>query len=130
MSRMAVAIFAALTIFPSAPSLAQAPTIKTADAMETYLTRVSVNPNCRQGVPRDAIVVCGKRQADRYRVPLVIREAGDPRGEGVYGERERLQYITTPCQQQGAFLIGCGSVGVSVSTNFSSSGPVWRKLAD
>jgi hypothetical protein len=63
------------------------------------------------------VVVCGRRTADRYRVPLIEHDAGDPYHEGVPAERERLLARTNNCQEHSTFLVGCGMAGVSVSSS-------------
>lgn len=100
------------------------------DAFTRYQRRTTSNLNCTQTSKNDEIVVCGRRDADRYRVPLIEYEAGDPRAEGLYGERERIQNRTNQCQERGPFLIGCGSVGVSVGIGLDGKGFTYRKLAD
>lgn len=99
------------------------------DPLARYVALTSVEPNCRRGPAGDEIVVCGRRAADRYRVPLLIRAPGDPKAEGLPAERVRLQHITTPCQDNSIFLVGCGMVGVSVSTGLTSLAPTLRPLA-
>ena len=100
-------------------------------ALSHYEALTAGNPKCRLGVQRaDEIVVCARRDADRYRVPLVVADAGDPAIQDVPTERERLQYKRTPCQNYDLFLVGCGMAGVSVSTRFNGSGIEYRKLAD
>ncbi len=99
-------------------------------AIARYSELVETRPNCRRERAANEIVVCGRRDADKYRVPLIEYEAGDPRAEGFWAERERIQHRTTPCQDNGPFLVGCGSVGVSVSTKLDGSGPKFRMLAD
>lgn len=86
------------------------------------VTRVTVQ-NCI--APRDdrAILVCARRQTDRYRVPFIGYDAGDPRGESVSGERNRLASTPRlPCGQT-AIIANCGTgVGVSVGTSFGING--------
>ena len=69
------------------------------------------------------ILVCGARRADRWRVPFVGYDAGDPRGESVEGERKRISAAPiVPCGQ-GAIIANCGNgVGVSTSVGFGVSG--------
>ena len=102
--------------------------VRTSRALENHQRLTSVEPHCRQAVG-DEIVVCGRRDADRYRVPLIERDAGDPRGESVTAQRERLQHKTTLCEQRGAYLIGCGMVGVTVSSTIGRDGIKYRPLA-
>lgn len=128
MSRMAVMLMLGLLGLSSAPSAAQSLTAEA--ALATYVERMATRPNCRRSHADNEIIVCGRRDADKYRVPLIEYAAGDPRAESRYGERQRLQHQTTPCQDNGPFLVGCGSVGVSVSTKLDGSRPRFRKLAD
>src|SRR6476469_1754048 len=75
------------------------------------------------------IIVCGRRAADKWRVPLIQYDAGDPRAETVSGQRNRLASAPKLKCGVGAILAGCGAVGVSVSTN-GQSAPKFRTLAD
>ncbi len=127
MSRMAfVLALSAVAV----PARAEEPARELA-LMDRYVALTSVNPNCRKSVPSDAIFVCGKRNADRYRVPLVVAAAGDPNHEGVASERERLQHQTTTCDEKKPFQIGCGGVGVSASVGPGRGGGrvKYRELA-
>jgi hypothetical protein len=110
------------------PVNAESPAAET--ALMTYTERMATRPNCKRARAANEITVCGRRDADKYRVPLITYDAGDPRAEGFWGERARIQHQTTPCQENSVFLVGCGSVGVSVSTKLDGSGPKFRKLAD
>lgn len=64
----------------------------------------------------DDIVVCDRREADRWRVPLTSIDADDPRNEGVPAERFRLIERPNNCEEKSAFLVGCGKVGVGFSS--------------
>ncbi|MDP1028293.1 hypothetical protein Q5H91_13795 [Sphingomonas sp. KR1UV-12] len=76
------------------------------------------------------ITVCGLRNADRFRVPFVGYEPGDPRGEGVAAERLRLLGRTDACQEKRAIMVGCGSFGLHMTTNGSGTNVMGnRKLA-
>ncbi len=111
MSRMA----ALLTLALAAPA--------SADLIETYREQTSVEPRCR-AAQGDEIMVCGRREADRYRVPLVPPPTpGDPKARGVHEERSRLIATETSCQQRGPYVYGCGKVGFTVTTKIGS-GPV------
>jgi hypothetical protein len=125
MSRMTMIMM--LGLF-AAPATAQSLTAET--ALMTYSERMATRPNCKRARAANEITVCGRRDADKYRVPLIVYDAGDLRAEGLWGERARIQHQTTPCQGNGPFLVGCGSVGVSVSTKLDGSGPRFRKLVD
>lgn len=71
-----------------------------------------VTPRCRYA-PSDDIVVCARRNADRYRLPIMVTT---PDREVV--QRRTLLARETPCQARGPFLVGCGSVGVRVGVAF------------
>jgi hypothetical protein len=112
-------------------SSAQAADPLAVDPIVHFQELTSVIPHCRQQTAQE-IVVCGRREADKYRVPLITPpDAGDPRGETVAGERQRLQHITTPCQDRGPLLVGCGMVGVTAHIAIGGGGkPDFRKPAD
>lgn len=61
------------------------------------------------------ITVCGLRQADRFRVPFVEHDPGDPRHEGVMAERTRLLARSNPVKDLSPFLVGGGMAGVSAT---------------
>lgn len=115
MSRIVVAL-AALCL--TTPASAQA-----LDPMQTYQKLTSVEPRCVRPSSDREILVCGARRADRWRVPYIGYEAGDPRGETVEGERKRVSAAPkVPCGQ-GAIIADCGGgVGVKVNTAFGASG--------
>lgn len=90
----------------------------TADGLlATHQRLTTVAVVCPDSAAEGEVVVCGRRRADRYRLPFQpAPEPGDPRHEGVPAERERLQAKRDNCREKSAFLIGCGSVGVGVTT--------------
>ena len=83
-------------------------------ARERALTRATVQ--CTAPADADEVTVCGRRQADRYRVPLIEIDPDDPAHEAVAAERERLLARTTTCREHSLFQVGCGMAGVTVST--------------
>ena len=97
--------------------LADLPNPAAAD-IATYhdLTRAALRCAAPSG---DEVSVCGRREADRYRVPLVER---DPERDVVPLERERLLARTSNCEEKRLFLTGCGMAGVTVSTAGSHLG--------
>lgn len=85
--------------------------------------RCTSNPNATD------ITVCGRRQADRFRVPFIVHDPGDPRHEAVRVERDRLLNRTNPVKDLSPFLVGGGMSGVTVSSRTGVSGIADRKLA-
>ena len=106
------------------PAQAQADPITRYEAM----TQVVVH-RCSRPTGSTEILVCGRRAADKWRVPLIEYDAGDPRAETVSGQRNRLASAPKLKCGIGAVLAGCGMVGVSVSTD-GQSPPRFRTLAD
>jgi hypothetical protein len=102
----------------------------TAEPLERYAALTSVEPRCKTPANDREILVCGARRADRWRVPFVGYDLGDPRGESVEGERKRLSAAPrVPCGQ-GAIIANCGgAVGVSVSTRLNGERLALRPLA-
>jgi hypothetical protein len=107
----------ALLVAIAAPAAAQS-----GDAMKIYREKTQAKITCRETAADDEIIVCGLRAADRYRTPIVQRTPGDPKILDVPAERERLIARSTPCQDRGPFLIGCGMVGASASTAIGPGG--------
>lgn len=99
-----------------------------ADPIDTYRDMTSVAPRCRQATG-DEIMVCGRRDADRYRVPFIVPTPGDPKTRGVPEERALLIAGQSPCKSNGPFLVGCGAVGVNVSTKIGGGKVEYRPLA-
>ena len=100
--------------------------------MGNYQAMTRVEPRCSAPRAGNEIVVCGRRRADRWRVPYILKEAGDRTIQNVSAERNGLIATTTPCQDNSVFLVGCGKgVGVSVNTAIGGgSGVKLRPLAD
>ena len=119
MSRIVVAVLAVLAANP-APA-------QTSKALETYQRLTSVEPRCARPTGNREILVCGNRRADRWRVPFIGYDIGDPRGESVEGERKRISAAPRlPCGQ-GAIIADCGGgVGLKASVEFGASGGQMR----
>ena len=101
--------------------------------VQKYLAMTRVEPRCSAPKAGNEIIVCGRRRADRWRVPFVGYEAGDPRNEAVSGERNRLASEPRPPCGTTAFFStsACGMVGVSASVGIGPGGGLKvRKLAD
>jgi hypothetical protein len=103
------------------------------DAIAKYdqLTRVAIR--CSTPASGNEIRVCGRRQADRWRVPFVGYEVGDPRSESVEGERKRISAAPrVPCGK-GAIIANCGGgVGIKAAIGLGPGGETLhlRPLAD
>ena len=127
MSRQGVAL-SVLLVAIAAPVAAQ-----DGDAMATYREKTQAGIVCRETAAEDEIVVCGLRAADKYRTPIVQRQAGDPAIIDVPAERQRLQKDTSfKCSVTGPFFGRCGGmVGVTASTAIGPGGgrPTLREPA-
>ncbi len=121
-SRIAWSLLAAI----AAPvQAAEPPTI------QKYQAMTRVEPRCSAPKAGNEIIVCGRRRADRWRVPYLLKEAGDPSIQNVSAERNGLIPTTTPCQDRSIFLVGCGKVGLTASVGIGSGqGVKLRPLAD
>ena len=125
LSRIAVLRLVVIAI----PGAAYAQTDGT--ALDRYASLTSVEPRCVRPSHDSEILVCGARRADRWRVPFVGYDVGDPRGETVEGERKRLaSEPPRKCGNEWA-LRNCGSVGVATTVGFGAGGTdiKWRPLA-
>lgn len=77
------------------------------------LTRARIE--CRLDTGSDDVVVCANRQADRWRVPFITPDAGDPKIIDVHGERERLIARPNNCAEIRLMAYGCGMFGASAT---------------
>ena len=96
------------------------PLVEAARARLTGERRCVVDPHSTD------ITVCGLRRADRFRVPFVVHDPGDPRRETVMAERTRLLARSSPIKDMSPFLVGGGHAGVSITANaagVSGGGP-------
>ena len=84
-------------------------------AMARYRDRTRATVSCANG-QGDDILICSRRQADQWRVPLIQIDPNDPKNQSVATERDRLLARTNNCTEKSTFLVGCGMAGVSVST--------------
>lgn len=83
-------------------------------AQERAATRAS--PQCTAPADSREVMVCGRRHADRYRVPLIEVDLDNPANEGVPAERQRLLARTSNCREHSLFQVGCGMAGVTLSS--------------
>lgn len=77
------------------------------------LTRATTE--CRMQRDGDDIVVCARRDADRWRVPYLIPTPGDPKAEDAPGDTERLIARPNACAEMRLMAYGCGMAGVSAT---------------
>ncbi|HEX4694958.1 hypothetical protein [Sphingomonas sp.] len=97
-------------------------------AMARYRDRTRATVECHpQRV--DDIVICDRRAADRYRLPLIQLDPDNPKNEPVAVERDRLLARTNNCTEKSTFLVGCGKVGVTASTRSGLTGDGQRPIA-
>lgn len=59
------------------------------------------------------VVVCARRRADRYRLPLVAGQAGT-RADPTPAQRLAAIRPESNCETMSVFLVGCGSVGAGI----------------
>ncbi|UYY57725.1 hypothetical protein [Sphingomonas sp. S2-65] len=81
-------------------------------ALSSYRELTRVEPGCRRGPREDEIVICARRQADRYRLPLATTYEGGENPDKRVGKL--LDTAPPPCGQ-GAFTVRCGAAGVSTT---------------
>lgn len=86
------------------------------DAIAAYRRKTTVERSCVTDPHSTDLTICGRRRADRFRVPFVGPAAGDRGVQHVSAERNRLLYRRTPVQDLSPFLVGGGLAGAHVST--------------
>jgi hypothetical protein len=96
--------------------------------MATAKARMAAEQPCIQSADETDITVCGMRHADRFRVPFVVHDAGDPKHESVRNERTRLLHRTSPLDDLGPFQVGGGMAGVTMTVG-GEGGTSLRKPA-
>lgn len=100
-----------------AASLPPAPPPVATTIMDQARRMTAAEGRCVVDPDSTDITICGLRQADRFRVPFTGYDAGDRRGEAPMAERDRLMAGAALGCGQGAFAVGCGSVGMTVSSS-------------
>lgn len=98
------------------------------DAMARYRAQTRATIECGASKPDD-IVICERRAADRFRLPLIEIDLNNPKNQSVAAERERLLARTNNCEEMSTFLVGCGKVGVGISTRGGLRGLGERPIA-
>lgn len=87
-------------------------------AIDAAMTRYREKTRAAISCVRDAdeITICARREADRYRVPLLT--SFDARDSVPLRTATLLEDVSVPPCGGGAFLQNCGKVGVTVTTSF------------
>lgn len=98
-------------------------------ALAHYRELTAAEPRCVRSANTTDVTVCGLRDADRFRVPFVIHDAGDPLHEAAMDERRRYLARTDNCQEKRLFLVGCGSFGLHLTAGGGREGVELRPLA-
>ena len=83
--------------------------------MATAKARLAAERPCIQSADETDITVCGMRTADRFRVPLVVHDPGDPAHESLSAERTRLLHRTSPLDDLSPFQVGGGMAGATMT---------------
>lgn len=116
--------------------LAQAVQVTAQAPADTLVARAhtltAAEQRCRTDPNSTDVTVCGLRGADRFRVPLLVRNPSDRRNETVAAERARLLYRPSPLEALSPFQVGGGMAGVSVTVGGGADGvrtEGWRPLA-
>jgi len=98
------------------------------DAMASYRARTAAEHRCVIDPDATDVTVCGRRRADRFRVPFT----GGPnenRTDDVPFERAAMLHRTTPIDDLSPFLVGGGMVGITASTRDGAGGYKTREVA-
>ena len=87
--------------------------------MNEYRLRTSARIPCQRTADSDEIVVCARRNADQYRVPIVDDAQLD---YNTPARRVVALKEPTQCDKRSPFLVGCGAAGISVTTSLGKNG--------
>ncbi len=99
-----------------------------AEVMALHRQRWSASPACQRARDESEIVVCSRREADKYRVPLQTTYNGPDTDQGRLDRLFDRADGSLPCGQ-GAFTVRCGSVGVTATVSARGVRYVRRELA-
>lgn len=97
--------------------------------LRAALSRTAAEHRCVVDPDSTDITVCGLRQADRFRVPFIVHDPGDPRHQSVRAEREALLHRTNAIQDKSYFLVNTGHAGVTATMGLGGGGVAVRKPA-
>ena len=89
------------------------------DLIASARARTAAEQRCSVADTTD-VAVCGRRNADRFRAPLVTHTAD--RHDDVTAERTALLHRTNSVQDLSPFLVESGMAGVSAGVSFGASG--------
>ncbi len=99
-----------------------------AAALADYRSQTQAEVPCRAPSDQSEIVVCSRREADRYRVSFVApnlgRDSDAARLNRLIGDP--LQQGITPCGE-GAFTVKCGAVGLTATMGMDGSTRLQRR---
>lgn len=95
-------------------------------AIANYREKTRAETPCRKASGDNEIVVCARRQADRYRLPLMSTYNG---AEAAEVRIARLTDTAPPPCGEGAFLVKCGMAGVTATVSSRGVRIVQRPLA-
>ena len=95
------------------------------DVLTAYRNVTRADVRCAAPQSSDEITVCGRRDADRYRVPLTSIAPRDD----VPLERETLLAPRVNCGRIGMSFADCGFAGVTATTGGAGTRLRGRKLA-
>ncbi|WP_294261809.1 hypothetical protein [uncultured Sphingomonas sp.] len=79
-----------------------------------FLTRAIVE--CRQSREGEAITVCARRDADKWRVPFVTPDPGAIDPDDVPRERSKLIARPNNCTEMKLMAYECGMAGASMTS--------------
>ncbi|WP_313538730.1 hypothetical protein [Sphingomonas sp.] len=84
-----------------------------------YRARTQAEIPCRTPADQSEIVVCSRREADRYRVSFVAPNLGKDSDAARLNRLigDPVQRGITPCGE-GAFTVKCGKVGLDATIGF------------
>lgn len=99
------------------------PFIADTDALlRAALERTAAEQRCVVAPDATDVTVCGRRNADHFRVPFVVRDPDDPRYRGVHAERQALLHKTNALQDKSMFLVNTGHIGATMTVGLGPGG--------